>query len=106
MAATCLQGLAQSGHEQSVWRSFSFAGNRLRPAARNAWSMSFGIWPARSSAAKMACLAISDVASSQAAASSAAMRSVTVYGVGRDPVTRAVTRPGSTSRSWTRPARA
>ena len=49
----CLQGLDQSGHEQSVSRSAPLSGKSESPASLKTSSILSGIWPASSFAAKI-----------------------------------------------------
>ncbi len=48
----CLQGFDQSGQEHSVCRSFTLFGNKVNPPFLNTSSISWGISPVRSLAAK------------------------------------------------------
>jgi len=101
-----LHGLAQSGqvHELESW--LAETGNRDRSQLANTSSMSRGISPASSFAAKTALAAIACSARRQSASPITSTPSRTRYGFGREPCTRASTTPGRTSRSITWPLRA
>src|SRR5262245_40683842 len=83
----CLQGLAESGQEQAVVISRALLGNSGTPAASNAVSISCGISPASSFAAKIACRPSTSITCSHCASVSGLISIDTLYGVGREPCT-------------------
>src|SRR3972149_1183368 len=89
----CLQGFDQSGQEQSVCKSPLLTGKSDRPAAWKAFSISSGIPPARSFAAKSAWRPRASANRFQFALDRVATLIRTWYGSGREPCTRAETVP-------------
>src|SRR5262245_25279403 len=102
----CLQGFDQSGQEQSVSRSRSFSGKSESLLSLKACSMSCGISPAISLAAKMAWLANAVVSFCQSLASSCLSLMVILYGVGDEPCTFDLISPLAMSIESTWPLRA
>src|SRR5438270_8627160 len=98
----CLQGLDQSGQEQLVSRSRSFAGKSDSLVCVKTCSISWGISPASSLAAKRASRESACASFFQSAAGKTLILIVMLYGLEDEPCTFALTAPllMSTFSTW------